>query len=93
MRGQHMTMRSPGELAVLPRHFVPDAVAGLDVHTEAGCAAARLRMATNLARSLKADTLIRCCRAAGIRHVTTGHQAAHALAAATLPAPTSERGH
>ena len=88
-----MTMRSPGELAVLPRFFIPDAVAGLDLMTETGCAAARLRMATDLARSLKADTLIRCCRVAGIRHVTTGHQAAQALAAATLPAPTSEREH
>ena len=88
-----MTMRSLGELAVLPRLFAPDAVAGLDLKTEAGCAAARLRMATELARSLKADTLIRCCRAAGIRHVTTGHQAAHALAAATLPSPTSDWGH
>jgi hypothetical protein len=78
---------------VLPRHFVPDAVAGLDLRTEAGCTAARLRMATDLARSLKADTLIRCCRAAGIRHVTTGHQAAHALAAATIQSPSGERGH
>ena len=88
-----MTMRTTHELAVLPRMFVPDATAGLDLKTEAGCSAARLRMATDLARGLKADTLIRCCRAAGIRHVTTGHQAAHALAAAAFPAPTSERGH
>ena len=88
-----MTMRSSYELAMLPRSFVPDAVAGLHLQTEADCTSARLRMATELARSLKADTLIRCCRAAGIRHVSTGHQAAHALATATIPAATSKRGH
>jgi hypothetical protein len=60
------------DFGALPKGFVPNAVAGLDLRTEAGCAAARLRMATSLARSLKADTLVRCCRALGMRHVTTG---------------------
>lgn len=80
------------DLAALPQGFVPEAVAGLDLRTEAGCAAARLRLATNLARCLKAETLMRCCRALGIQHITSGHQAAHALAAATIASPASERG-
>jgi hypothetical protein len=85
--------RTAQQLAVLPLAFVPDAVAGLNVQTDEGCAAARLRLATDLAGSLKASTLISVCRALGIRHVTQGHQAAHALAAATIQSPSSERGH
>ena len=87
-----MTMRPLHDLAALPRLFVPDAVAGLDVETTTGCATARLRMATDLARSLQADILLRCCRAAGIRHVIQGHQAAYALAAAAIPTPNG-RAH
>jgi hypothetical protein len=87
-----MTMRTSHDLAALPRSFVSDAVAGLNLQTEAGCASARLRMATDLARSLKADTLIQVCRALRIRHVVTGHQAAHALAAATISAFSGEGG-
>lgn len=87
-----MSMRPLKHLASLPRLFVHDAVAGLDVETTTGCATARLRMATNMARSLQADILLRCCRVAGIRHVTQGHQAAYALAAAAIPTPNG-RAH
>ena len=59
---------------------------------ETDCAAARLKLATDLARTLTADALIKACRAAGIRHVVSAHQGAHALAAATIQSPSSERG-
>lgn len=89
-----MTMLSRDELAALPRTFLTDAVKGLDLTTETGRAAARLRVATDLARSMKAATLLKACRANGIRHVTAGHQAAHALAAIAVPAlPGAEGRH
>ena len=53
--------------------------------TDAGRSAARLRVATSLARNLKASTLVASCRANGIRHITTGVAAAHALASISIP--------
>ncbi len=52
--------------------------------TDAGRSAARIRMAADLARCLKANTLVSCCRANGIKHITTGRAAAHALASITI---------
>ncbi len=78
-------MMSSTELRDLPRSYAAEAARGLDTSTPDGCAAARLRMAADLARFMKAGTLVRAARVAGIRHVTAGHQAAHALASAAFP--------
>jgi hypothetical protein len=75
-----MTLHNRAELAALPRYFVADAIASIDTSTEPGLAAAKLRMATELSKCLKASTLIAACRAHSVRHVVTGHQAAYALA-------------
>src|SRR4051812_6899924 len=92
--GSPMTMLSREQLAALPRTFLDDAVQGLDLTTETGRTAARLRVATDLARCLKAATLLKACRANGIRHITAGHQAAHALASLAVPAlPSAEGRH
>jgi hypothetical protein len=85
-----VAFRTRAELAALPRLFVPDAVDGLDVSTESGLAAARLRLAVDLSRSLKASTLVAVCRAHGLRHISTGVAAAHALASLTLSAINGE---
>jgi hypothetical protein len=78
------TLLSSAELVALPATFLPNAAKGLDLTTPAGRDAARLRLATNLARNLLADTLLAACRANRIRHVRTGHAAAHALAAVAI---------
>lgn len=89
-----MTMLSREQLAALPRAFLDDAVKGLDLTTETGRATARLRVATDLARHLKAATLVKACRLNGIRHISSGHQAAHALAAIAVPVlPDVEGSH
>ncbi len=89
-----MTMLSQAELAALPRTFLDNAVEGLDLTTEAGRTTARLRVATDLARCLKAATLLKACRANGLRHIGTAHQAAHALACVAVPVlPSAEGRH
>jgi hypothetical protein len=75
-----MTLRNRADLAALPRYFVADAIANIDTSTETGLAAAKLRMATELGKCLKASTLIAACRVHGIKHIVAGHQAAYALA-------------
>jgi hypothetical protein len=57
----------------------------LDVSTDAGRAAARLRVAYHLSRNLLANTLVKACRANGIRHICTGPAACPFPGAARLP--------
>ncbi|MDO9714026.1 hypothetical protein [Paracraurococcus lichenis] len=76
-------------LAALSRAHVPAAIAGLDLQTEEGCIAARLRLATSLARSRTTEALLCTCRVLGMRHVAQGHQAAYALAVVAIPSPAS----
>ncbi|MCB4825496.1 hypothetical protein [Roseicella aerolata] len=85
---QHMPMLSRAVLASLPAKYLP--TAGADLTTEAGCAAARLRMAAALSRSVEGTTLLQCCRAKGLRHVCTELAAAHALASLAIPHPSSQ---
>ena len=87
-----MTLLSRDELVALPTTFLPRAAAGLNLTVEADRAIARIRLATALAKNLLADTLVRACRAHGIRHIRTGHQAAHALAAVAIPAIVRQEG-
>jgi hypothetical protein len=63
------------------------------LHQPPDDAAARLRLATTFARIYSSGALIRACRARQMRHVFTGHQAAFALAEATLRSTSSRRGH
>ncbi|MDO9713640.1 hypothetical protein [Paracraurococcus lichenis] len=80
-------------LAALSRAHVPAAIAGLDIQTEEGCIAARLRLAASFARSLTVEALLAICRVLGMRHVAQGHQAAYALAVVAIPAPASREMH
>lgn len=87
---KHHDSRLRDDLRFLPPGCAAEATAGLDLTTGAGRAAARLRVATRLARRLTDATLLAACRARGLRHVSTGVAAAHALAAlaVTDDAPT-----
>jgi hypothetical protein len=87
-----MTLLSRDELAALPATFLPNAAKGLDLTCADDRAAARLRLATALARALLSDTLVRACRIHGIKHVRSGHQAANALAALAVPVTASIEG-
>lgn len=79
------TDRPRDSLRHLPRNCTVEAIAGLGLATDAGRRAARLRVATRLARRLTDATLLAACRARGLRHVSTGVAAAHALAALAVP--------
>ena len=68
-------------------------LADADLTTETGYAAARLRLAIDLARTQTAKALIQACRVRQMRHVLTGHQAAYALAVATLRPSSRRRRH
>ncbi|MDO9712381.1 hypothetical protein [Paracraurococcus lichenis] len=76
-------------LAALSRAHVPAAIAGLDLQTEQGCTAARLRLATSFACAMTTEALLCTCRVLGMQHVAQGHQAAHALAVVAIPSPVS----
>jgi hypothetical protein len=76
-------------LGDVPRLYAVDAVAGLDLRIAAHRARARLRVAVDLSRGLRETTLIRVCRAHGLRHIANGVAAAHALARIAVPEPTS----
>ena len=80
-----MPLLSPAELQALPQTFAASAGAGLDLSTDTGRDAARIRMAADLVRCLKAPTLRRACRANGLPFVRTGSAAARALATLAIP--------
>lgn len=84
MRKHHDSRPRDGSRS-LPRSCPIGATAGLDPATDAGRQNARLRVATRLARRLTDATLLAACRARGLRHVSTGVAAAHALAALAVP--------
>ena len=88
-----MTMLSRADLATLPISYLSDVVQthALDLTTEEGRSTARLQVAVALAKGLKAKTLIQACRAHGIRHVNSAHQAAHALASTAIPVEGGQR--
>ena len=65
--------------------FLRQAAQTVDLTTPAGRMGARLLVAAELGRTMEAEDLIRACQASGLRHVCTGHQAAHALAALAIP--------
>ncbi|MDO9713860.1 hypothetical protein [Paracraurococcus lichenis] len=69
----------------LSSDFLRSAACRVDLTTGPGRASARLLIAIELGRTMEAEHLIRVCRAHGVRHICTGHQAAHALAALCIP--------